>query len=502
MSRLYRYAAKFMTLALILSMVCALPVSATADTEDEVQARYNKTIESDSWENWPAGPQVYAESAIVMEASTGVILYAKSIDEQHYPASITKIMTVLLALENLELDEEVTFSHTAVYTVEAGSSSIARDEGEILTVEECLYAIMLESANECANAIAEQVSGSIDAFVDLMNERAAELGCTGTHFTNANGLPDEEHYTTSHDMALITQEAIKYEEFRKISVTARYTLRATNKKEEELVMNNHHYMISGNVSTSYLDDTVFAGKTGYTVAAQNTLVTCATRNGMDLIVVTMQTQGTSETGVPVYTDTANLLDYATENFQKVNISENETNFTIGQSDLFDTGASIFGTSSPIIEMDSEGYAVLPVTVSLSDADASLTFLEDQEDDVIATLSYTYANQTVGSTELYQTGSSLQEFAFGSLSADEATESGADTTQRLIRIDLRIVGLIAAILLFLLILILLLRKIKKEYSISFRFFSKWKQKRQERRQFGNPGRRRYKSRKRKNRRLFK
>ncbi|MCD8198092.1 MAG: D-alanyl-D-alanine carboxypeptidase [Lachnospiraceae bacterium] len=500
MSRSYKYTIKALTLALILNMACMLPVSATADTSDEAQTRYNKTIESDSWENWPAGPQVYAESAIVMEASTGVVLYAKSIDEQHYPASITKIMTVLLALENLELDEEVTFSHTAVYTVEAGSSSIARDEGEILTVEECLYAIMLESANECANAIAEQVSGSIEAFVELMNERAAELGCTGTHFTNANGLPDEEHYTTAHDMALITQEAIKYEEFRKISGTARYTLRATNKKDEELVMNNHHYMISGNTSTRYLDDTVFAGKTGYTVAAQNTLVTCATRNGMDLIVVTMKTLGTSETGVPVYTDTANLLDYATENFQKVNISENETNFTIGQSDLFDTGASIFGTSSPIIEMDSEGYVVLPVTASLSDAEASLDFLESQEDDVIATLSYTYAGQSIGSTELYLTENTLQEFDFGSLDADEESEDG--NTQRLIRIDLRIVGLIAAILLFLLILILLLRKIKKEYSISFRFFSKWRQKRQERHQFGNPNRRRYKSRKRKNRRLFK
>ncbi|MCD8249475.1 MAG: D-alanyl-D-alanine carboxypeptidase [Lachnospiraceae bacterium] len=493
MSRLSRYIMKFPILALVLSLVLALPVNATADTDAEVQARYNKTIESDSWENWPAGPQIYAESAIVMEASTGVILYAKSIDEQHYPASITKIMTVLLALENLELDEEVTFSHTAVYTVEAGSSSIARDEGEILTVEECLYAIMLESANECANAIAEQVSGSIEAFTELMNERAAELGCTGTHFTNANGLPDEDHYTTAHDMALITQEAIKHEEFRKISGTARYTLRATNKKDEELIMSNHHYMISGNTSTKYLDDTVFAGKTGYTSTALNTLVTCATRNGMDLIVVTMKTLGTGETGVPVYTDTANLLDYATENFQKVNISENETNFTIGQSDLFDTGASIFGSASPIIEMDSEGYVVLPVTASLSDAEATLTFLESQEEDVIATLDYTYAGQAVGSTELYLTENTLQEFHFGSLDADSTEDE--ETTRRLIRIDLRLIGLIAAILLFLLVLALLIREIKKEYNVSFHFLSKWRQKRKERRQFGSLNRHRYKSRKR-------
>ena len=173
-----------------------------------------------------------------MEASTGTILYSKAIDEQHYPASITKIMTVLLALENCEMDEEVTFSHNAVYSIDYGSSSIARDEDEVLTVEECLYAIMLESANECANAIAEHISGSTEAFADLMNQRAAELGCTNTHFVNPSGLPNEEHYTSAHDMALITRAAVSHEEFRKISGTSRYVLRATNKKSEELLMNN------------------------------------------------------------------------------------------------------------------------------------------------------------------------------------------------------------------------------------------------------------------------
>ena len=178
--------------------------AAAAALQAEVDARYNKEIDSNSWENWPAGPQVYAESAIVMEASTGTILYAKGIDEQHYPASITKIMTVLLALENCQMDEEVTFSHNAVYSIDYGSSSIARDEGEVLTVEECLYAIMLESANECANAIAEHISGSTEEFANLMNQRAAELGCTNTHFANPSGLPNEEHYTSAHDMAQVT----------------------------------------------------------------------------------------------------------------------------------------------------------------------------------------------------------------------------------------------------------------------------------------------------------
>lgn len=298
MNFIRKYTKTVLVSVLCLTTVFSSAVSAAENPDITPEIRYNMEIQSNSWENWPLGPQVYAESAIVMEASTGTILYSKNIDQQMYPASITKIMTMLLALEHLDLSEEVTFSHNAVYSIEYDSSHIARDEGEILTVEECLYAIMLESANECSNAIAEQVSGSTEAFAELMNQRAAELGCTGTHFVNPHGLPSDDHYTTAHDMALITREAIKHEKFRQIGGTPRYTLRATNKKTEELLMNNHHFMISQNKTSKFFDETVFCGKTGYTSIALNTLVTCATRNGMDLIVVTMKTQSTGERGVP------------------------------------------------------------------------------------------------------------------------------------------------------------------------------------------------------------
>ena len=365
MNFIRKYTKTVLVSVLCLTTVFSSAVSAAENPDITPEIRYNMEIQSNSWENWPLGPQVYAESAIVMEASTGTILYSKNIDQQMYPASITKIMTMLLALEHLDLSEEVTFSHNAVYSIEYDSSHIARDEGEILTVEECLYAIMLESANECSNAIAEQVSGSTEAFAELMNQRAAELGCTGTHFVNPHGLPSDDHYTTAHDMALITREAIKHEKFRQIGGTPRYTLRATNKKTEELLMNNHHFMISQNKTSKFFDETVFCGKTGYTSIALNTLVTCATRNGMDLIVVPMKTQSTGERGVPLYTDTANLLNYAGENFHRVNIAENETNFTIGQGELFDTGSSIFGVSNPMIEMDKSGYVILPVNAEFA-----------------------------------------------------------------------------------------------------------------------------------------
>lgn len=500
---------KVSVLASVLCLTTAFsaPVFATQDTAVASENRYNLEIQSNTWENWPAGPQVYAESAIVMEASTGTILYAKNIDEQLYPASITKIMTVLLALENCEMDEEVTFSHNAVFSIEKGSSSISRDEGEILTVEECLYGIMLESANDCSNAIAEHISGTTEAFAELMNQRAAELGCTNTHFVNPHGLPDDNHYTSAHDMALITQEVIKHEKFRQISGTSRYVLRTTNKKDEELYMSNHHYMISANKTSKFLDDTVFAGKTGYTTVALNTLMTCATRNGMDLIVVTMKTQGTGQQGIPIYPDTANLINYAGENFHKVNISQNETNFTIGQNQLFDTGSSIFGNTAPMIEMDTEGYVILPVNADLSDASPQLEFVDAEGSPVIASLSYTYAGQKIGSTELKLSSSDMQEFNFqktgeegeDAVSPEEtSTSSAGEKEERLIKINLRIVGIIAGILLLILVIILLVIRISRDYSIDLNFLRKWRSKKADWNSFSNSRRRRYKSRKRRKR----
>ena len=309
--------------------------AAAEQLEAERQASYNKEINSNSIEDWPQGPQIYAESAVVMEASSGAILYNKDMDMKNYPASITKIMTALLTLEHCSLDETVTYSYNATHTIDAGSSSIYTTEDEQLTVEQSLYALMLESANECANGLAEHIAGSIDAFAEMMNQKAEKLGCTNTHFTNANGLHNDEHYTSAHDMALITRAAIQNEDFVRISGTAKYQMQPTNKRDEITYMTNHHYMIAPYKGiTKYLDDSVIAGKTGNTSVAKGTLVTVAERNGMTLIVVTMRTQSTGEKGVPLFTDTALLLDYASENFSKINVADNETNFLYPIPTLF------------------------------------------------------------------------------------------------------------------------------------------------------------------------
>lgn len=380
-----------MLCSVLTAPLCANAAQNTSDIDTEMQNAYEKAIESNEWESWPAGPSVYAESAIVMEADTGTILYAKDIEEANYPASITKIMTALVTLENCDLSEEVTFSYNATHSIEYGSSSIARTEGEILTVEETLYGLMLSSANECANALAEHVAGSNEAFAALMNEKAAALGCVNTHFANPSGLHNEAHYTCAYDMALITKAALQNPDFRRISGTNYYTLRATNKNDEELWMQNHHNMIAPYKTTKYLDDTIFAGKTGYTTDALNTLVTCGTRNGMDVIVVTMRTRSTAERGVPLYTDTAALLDYA-NNFQKLNISEHEKTFVVGNAYDFSVDSDDSGASGSLISIDSRSELILPNTVSFDQAVPSVNFLEDSQE---AYLSYEYAGQIVG-----------------------------------------------------------------------------------------------------------
>ena len=282
---------------------------------------YNWEIQSDSWASWPKGPQVAAETAILMDVDSGEILYAKGIDEKRYPASTTKIMTAWLAIENSNLSDQVTFSTDAVYNIEQGSTHIGIQPGEILTMEQSLYAILLASANEVSNGVAEYVgSGSISAFVDKMNERAASLGCTNTHFMNPSGLHDDNHYTTARDLATIACAAFQNKTFRKIIGTEYYIEPKTNLTDEERWLNNHNKML---LSGEKHYDGCLGGKTGYTTTAGNTLVTFAERDNMRLVCVVL-----ADTLRFQYSDTASLFDYGFENFHKEVITKNQPKTTV------------------------------------------------------------------------------------------------------------------------------------------------------------------------------
>jgi len=384
--------------AVLITVGLQLPVTACAD---EV--------------SWPTGPEVTADSAIVIEATTGTVLYEKNADAQHYPASITKIMTTLLALENSSLDEVVTFSADAVYKNEGDSSHIARDLDEQMTMEQCLYAVMLESANECAYAVAEHVGeGDYQAFVDLMNAKAEELGCTNTTFTNANGLPDEAHVTSYRDMALIAQAAIENSTFRQIIGTVQYTIPPTNKHTEETVLNNHHRMISPYKGTTYLYEYCIGGKTGYTVAAGNTLVTYAEKDGMLLICVVMQAPSQ-------YEDTTSLFEYCFANYAMYNVAENETRYG-------DTGIStvtLFSQVDPFAELDPDAQIILPATADFTDTEVEISY-ENVSAGTVGTLVYSYGGKQVGTADVVTTGASAATYLFGSGTDGSAGDDGETT----------------------------------------------------------------------------
>ena len=302
-------------------IVCqTLPVLATDEYGDPIVTAtpvpeevyhtdyYKQPADTDSIEGWVQGPQIEGESAVLMDMTTGTVLYEKNGEEQRSPASITKIMTALLGSESLKATDKFSMSETAAHGItDTQSSSIYADTGEEFTVEQALMAVMLQSANEMTLAIAEQTSGSVKKFVELMNLKARQLGCTNTHFNNPNGLPDEKHYTTANDMAKIARAAWFNPAFRKYCTTGYYEIPATNKFSETRYLLNHHKMMSGQ---AYAYDGVFGGKTGYTEAAGNTLVTFARRGNMYLVSVVMQ----SINGA--YSDTKSLLDYGFNNFSR------------------------------------------------------------------------------------------------------------------------------------------------------------------------------------------
>lgn len=283
--------------------------------EADIQASYNKTIESNAIPNWPQGPQVYGDSAIVMDMKTGAILYAKGIDEQRYPASITKILTALVALENSEPTDMVKFSEESIQSLEPGYAHIAMKAGEEITMKDALHALMLASANEVAYAIGETVGGTHENFVKMMNDRAKELGCTNTHFINTNGMFDKQHYTSARDMALIAREAFSHQELLDIVQTLQYTIPPTNMESEPRIFQQKHKML---LNGKYHDDRCIGGKTGYTEKSYNTLVTVMEQGDMEIVAVIMRSRRDT------FEDTKKICDYAFNNFKEVNISANET----------------------------------------------------------------------------------------------------------------------------------------------------------------------------------
>lgn len=290
----------------ILSMV--LMMSAHVMAAVDLNAKYE--VDTNKIQGWPQAADIASDTGILMDADTGTVLFDKGGDQQRYPASITKIMTLLVAVENSSMDEQVTFTETGVRNVAADSSNINSKVGEVMTMQDCLHALMIISANDAAAQIAEHVGGTEQNFIDMMNQRAAEIGCTNTHFTNSSGLPDENHYSSAKDMALIFREGLKNKDFRSVIGDADYTIQPTNMTSDKRVMHTHHPMFAPESDIYYPG--CIGGKTGFTNLAAHTLVTAVEQNGTTYIAVVMH-------GVELSTcclDSKALFDYGFGNFTK------------------------------------------------------------------------------------------------------------------------------------------------------------------------------------------
>ncbi len=365
---------------------------------------------------WPRlSEEITAGAAILMDVDTGTILYKKNINTPYYPASITKILTTLIAVENSRMDEKVTFSRDSVYKTEG--SGIWRDVGEVMTMEQCLYAVMLESANECAYAVAEHISGSMSKFVKLMNERAKSIGCTSSKFMNPHGLPDEKHVVTAKDMALIARAAYENETFRSICGTKRYTIPPTNKHSESTYMVNHHKMLYPKDTDAYLYDYCMGGKTGYTNAAGNTLVTYAQKDGMTLLAVILN--GSS----PQYwNETRALFDFGFENFNLCNVSEYFEADESYDEEKYDT----LNTNDPYAQIDPQARIILPKTVNFNKAVMKINY-ENLPDDVLAQLKYTYGKRSIGTADVIRTRTlTTQNDIIKDVAANDQNQTGTNS----------------------------------------------------------------------------
>ena len=309
----YRALSCFLMTALLLAGSLSYTWAEEGDEGEEeeyIPEEYYEPVQSNSVAGWPEGQAIQAAAGVVMDLDTGAVLYSKNCDRKLYPASITKIMTALLVLENADLDAVMTCS-PIVYELEENASNTGLSEGEQMTIRDALYTLMLESANDTANALAEYVGGSLEGFAQMMNEKAASLGCTDTHFSNPSGLHADDHYTTAHDMALIAQAAYANEGFRKLCSTVEYEVDPTNMYEETRYLSNHHQMLKDD--TEYYTSWCTGGKTGFTQMAWNTLVTYGEKDGMRLVCVLLHGNGAKQN----YLETIDLLNYGFNNFQHV-----------------------------------------------------------------------------------------------------------------------------------------------------------------------------------------
>ena len=423
----YRILCGGMVVILSCIMLCQPVAAASDDYQAQAEERKNEPIQTDEYKDWPAGPKIGAEAAILMEVHTGTILYAKNMDEKLYPASITKMLTALIAIEKCDMDEMVTFSQAAIDSINwREDANIGIGAGNSITMEQCLYGLLVGSANEVAYAIAEHISGegNIQGFAELMNEKAASLGCRNSHFVTPNGIHDEDHYTSAYDMALIAKAFYSDELLTKMASTTSYHIpqTSTQPRDDMTVFAKSKLHKGKEYEYEYLVGT----KTGYTDAARQTLVSCAEHNGLKTVCVILKEESPAQ-----FTDTIELFDYGFNNFKAVNISENDKTYVIQSLNFFSTGSDIFGSSKAILQMNRSDYIVLPIDADFNDTTSNIDY-DDLKKDTIARIDYYYNDVYVGYGNVEAAKEEQPTFDFGS-KPEKSVESEENKNIRIINI---------------------------------------------------------------------
>ena len=371
-------------------------------------------LAADTPANYSAGgeaqpaPDIHARGALVCDLESGQTYYARNADQKAYPASLTKIMTVLLALEALDrgevqLTDQVTAGADARQGLDEESSTAGIQPGETMTFEQYLYCAMISSANEACNVIGAHLAGSIDAFVQRMNDRAAELGCTGTHFMNPHGMPDDNHYTTAADLRLITEEALKYPLFETISNTLSYSIPATNMSDAR-VLQNTNGLINPNavMYPNYLYEPAAGIKTGHTNAAGYCLISTAEKNTVKLLCIVLGSDTSEKDDGTLdfhnFTDTIDLYEWLYNHFSIQTVVSADT-------PMADVAVEMGSDADRVtVHPQADLAAVLPNDTDLSLYEKKITiFSERDETPVVAPV---HAGDVLGELEVSKDGQVL------------------------------------------------------------------------------------------------
>ncbi len=451
----YRLLSLLMSLLLLLS--AALPAAAA---ETETQAATITEATEAPWaedfagyrENLLAGAPEYdadCETALLLELNSGIVVYAKNAENTVYPASLTKIMTCMVAIEyaSSDLDKLVTVSETALEGIAEAGGEVRLQAGERLTLRNLLYYLMINSTNEAGNVIGEYVAGDIPSFVNLMNKTAKDLGCTGTHFANTHGLHDPNHYTTARDLSVITRKALTYEVFREICDTAEYTVPATNLSDAKKLVSTNYLIVNdgnryladnGNYYTYYRDDA--AGiKTGYTSAAGRCVISRASDGNMELLCIIMgaKTRMMSDGSVRFdnFVEAKKLFNYGFDNFAyaKVAAAGIEPMFQVSVDYARDKRGVVLIPSTDVNCLLPREYDKERVSTRYELNTPSGLVAPLEQGQKVGTLYVTYDGTVIGTSEL-ETLTAVEEKgvdkAIADLTGKDKAEEEKTTLQRL------------------------------------------------------------------------